>query len=479
MDLPGGLVMADRMEDRDGLRLEGLHLALGPLLPHWPAGAAAGRRAVRRRAHPRRGRAARPAAGAARADRPGRPGRAGAAAGGGRLVRRRAARPPGPSSTAAPRPPTSCAAASRARLLRWSLRGLPGPGRRRPGRPPRPAARGRPAATASCRRSTTSALARDVVGLDVGTAALVVAAHAPLLPRWRHVPDLLLAPVALLLLGRAGGAVGRRRPRPGRPHRRSPAVAGRGQPAGPTSPGCSSSGGAPPPHRTRCCGGPAAAGLLVVAALMLAVVPVGDRVVADLPVGIVWFNAMDVLLWAFVLAGRLVGRGGRDGAGRRLPVPGAGAGVRAAADVRAHRARGRRGQPGRARRGRRRRPTAGTSSRCRVAFGVFLLCVAAFSLWGPFAAPAGGDLAGGVLAETVGRRPAAAAGRPARAARRPARRSACRCSSAAAPVRCCPTPAWQLVKTLAVLLLLVVVRRRLPVLRPERFAEVGWVVLCR
>ena len=38
MDLPGGLVMADRMEDRDGLRLEGLNLSLGPLLPGWPAG---------------------------------------------------------------------------------------------------------------------------------------------------------------------------------------------------------------------------------------------------------------------------------------------------------------------------------------------------------------------------------------------------------------------------------------------------------
>ncbi|MCY7363819.1 MAG: hypothetical protein LH469_00610, partial [Frankiaceae bacterium] len=38
MDLPGGLVMADRVEDRDGLRLEGLNLSLGPLLPGWPAG---------------------------------------------------------------------------------------------------------------------------------------------------------------------------------------------------------------------------------------------------------------------------------------------------------------------------------------------------------------------------------------------------------------------------------------------------------
>ncbi len=38
MSLPGGLVMADRVEDRDGLRLEGLALRWGPLLPGWPAG---------------------------------------------------------------------------------------------------------------------------------------------------------------------------------------------------------------------------------------------------------------------------------------------------------------------------------------------------------------------------------------------------------------------------------------------------------
>ncbi len=40
-----------------------------------------------------------------------------------------------------------------------------------------------------------------------------------------------------------------------------------------------------------------------------------------------------------------------------------------------------------------------------------------------------------------------------------------------------PAWTWQLLKTLAVLAVLVVVRRRLPVLRPERFAEVGWVLL--
>jgi hypothetical protein len=38
MELPGGLVMADLGEDRDGLTLDRLHVALGPVLPEWPAG---------------------------------------------------------------------------------------------------------------------------------------------------------------------------------------------------------------------------------------------------------------------------------------------------------------------------------------------------------------------------------------------------------------------------------------------------------
>ncbi|WP_434617707.1 hypothetical protein [Arthrobacter sp. A5] len=38
MELPGGLPMADRGADRDGLKLDQLHLVLGPALPDWPAG---------------------------------------------------------------------------------------------------------------------------------------------------------------------------------------------------------------------------------------------------------------------------------------------------------------------------------------------------------------------------------------------------------------------------------------------------------
>jgi hypothetical protein len=38
MEMPGGVPMADRGPDRDGLMLDQLHLPLGPALPDWPAG---------------------------------------------------------------------------------------------------------------------------------------------------------------------------------------------------------------------------------------------------------------------------------------------------------------------------------------------------------------------------------------------------------------------------------------------------------
>ncbi|WP_217281326.1 hypothetical protein [Kibdelosporangium persicum] len=38
MQMPGGIVMADRAQDRDGLKLDVLHVPLGPILADWPAG---------------------------------------------------------------------------------------------------------------------------------------------------------------------------------------------------------------------------------------------------------------------------------------------------------------------------------------------------------------------------------------------------------------------------------------------------------
>lgn len=215
-------------------------------------------------------------------------------------------------------------------------------------------------------------------------------------------------------------------------------------------------------------------GLLVVAALMMAVVPLGGRVVADLPVGVVWFNAMDVLLWALVW---LLGWGAASAtalvAGYRylaqalayeLPlmfalIPPALAA--ASLDVRA--------------------VVAAQQDRWNVvempiAFAVFLLCVAAFAFWGPLSAPAGGDVAGGVLAEVSGvDRLLVLAGRHALLAAGAAFAVPLFLGGDAGPLL--PGWLWQLGKTLAVLAVLLVIRRRLPVLRPERFAELGWLVL--
>lgn len=38
MEMPAGLPMPERAEDRDGLKLDQLHVPLGPVLAHWPAG---------------------------------------------------------------------------------------------------------------------------------------------------------------------------------------------------------------------------------------------------------------------------------------------------------------------------------------------------------------------------------------------------------------------------------------------------------
>ncbi|MFH0241474.1 hypothetical protein ACGRHY_03330 [Streptomyces sp. HK10] len=42
MRMPGGLMMAGRAEDRDGLKLDVLNVPLGPVLPDWPAGLVVG-----------------------------------------------------------------------------------------------------------------------------------------------------------------------------------------------------------------------------------------------------------------------------------------------------------------------------------------------------------------------------------------------------------------------------------------------------
>lgn len=216
------------------------------------------------------------------------------------------------------------------------------------------------------------------------------------------------------------------------------------------------------------------AGLVVVALLMAVVVPVGGRTVADLSVGIVWFNAMDVLVWAVVwLAGwgsnsvyGLVGghRFLAQALSYELPLmfaltaPAVAAGSLRIGDV-----------------------VAAQSGLwfvvwMPVAFVVFLASVAGFSMWGPFGHPAGRDTAGGVLAEAAGvDRLLLLTGRYTLLAAGSGMAVALFLGGGAGPWL--PGWLWSLVKILAVLAVLVAARRRLPVVRADRLAPVAWLMV--
>mgnify|MGYP000704661660 CR=1 FL=1 len=136
------------------------------------------------------------------------------------------------------------------------------------------------------------------------------------------------------------------------------------------------------------------AGLLVTAALMVTVVPLGEWTIFDLDVGVMWFNAMDVMVWALVWltgwgansAHSLVGgyRFLAHGLGYELPLMFALVAPAIAAET----------------------LNVGAVAAAQeglwfavwmpVAFLVYLLGVAAFSVWGPFAPAIGTDVAGGV-----------------------------------------------------------------------------------
>lgn len=216
------------------------------------------------------------------------------------------------------------------------------------------------------------------------------------------------------------------------------------------------------------------AGLWVAAVLMVAVVPWGTWTVLDLDVGVVWFNAMDVLVWALVwLAGwganstyGLVGgyRFLAHGLGYELPLMFALVAPAIAAeslDV---------GRVATAQDG------LWFAVWMPVAFLVYLLGVAAFSVWGPFAPAIGTDVAGGARAELSGvDRLVFEAGRYALLAAGAAFAVPMFLGGGAGPLL--PGWAWVLVKTVALLAVLVWVRRRLPAFRPDTFLEVGWLVL--
>ncbi len=216
------------------------------------------------------------------------------------------------------------------------------------------------------------------------------------------------------------------------------------------------------------------AGLLVTALLMVAVVPLGGWTVADLAVGVVWFNALDVIVWALVW---LVGWGANSAhsliGGYRflalalayelplmfaLTAPAVGASSLNVGDVVE-------AQQG-----------LWFVVTMPVAFLVLVIGVIGFSVWGPFAHPAGADAAGGVLAELSGvDRLLVLAGRYALLVAGAAFTVAMFLGGGAGPLL--PAWLWTLLKVALLAAGMVAVRRRLPAIRPDRFVEVGWLVL--
>lgn len=215
-------------------------------------------------------------------------------------------------------------------------------------------------------------------------------------------------------------------------------------------------------------------GLLLAAALMVAVVPLGSAVLVDLDVGVVWFNAMDVAVWAFVW---LTGWGANSvlslvggyrflalALGYELPLmfaiatPAVAAGSLNVSVIGA-------AQGG-----------LWYGVWMPVALVIYLAAVVAFSVSGPFAAPLGTDIAGGARAELSGiDRLMFQAGQYALLAAGAAFSVPMFLGGGAGPLL--PGWAWTLVKTAAVLAVLVWVRRQVPALRPDKFMEVGWLVL--
>lgn len=214
--------------------------------------------------------------------------------------------------------------------------------------------------------------------------------------------------------------------------------------------------------------------LPLAAVLAAAVLPLGERPVADLSVGIVWFNAMEVLAWAAVwMAGwgpnsalSLVGgyRFVAQGLAYELPhmfaiiTAALGAGSLRITDIVAA------------------QREVWFVLLMPAAFVVYLLSAAAMAFWGPFDAPVGRDIGGGAEAELSGvDRLLFTSGRLLLLVVAAAMAVPLFLGGGNGPVL--PAWAWVAVKTTAVLALLVWARRRLPTLRMDRFTELAWVVL--
>ncbi|WP_328747313.1 NADH-quinone oxidoreductase subunit H [Streptomyces sp. NBC_00285] len=215
--------------------------------------------------------------------------------------------------------------------------------------------------------------------------------------------------------------------------------------------------------------------LLPVAAILAGVVlPLGFRSVSDLPEGIVWFNAMESLAWAAVwLAGwgpnsalSLIGGYRFLAQGLAYELPHMLAITTAALGAESLRV----GEVVDAQAG------LWFAVWMPVAFGIYLLSAMAMAFWGPFDQPAGRDVAGGAVAELSGAdRVLFLGGRWLLLVVASAFSVPLFLGGGHGPLL--PGWTWTVLKTAAVLTVLVWGRRKVPALRMERYVELAWVVL--
>ncbi|GAA0922148.1 complex I subunit 1 family protein [Pseudonocardia zijingensis] len=224
----------------------------------------------------------------------------------------------------------------------------------------------------------------------------------------------------------------------------------------------------------RVLGGIGGAALPVAAVLAAAVLPLGERPVADLSIGVVWFNAMEVVAWAAVW---MVGWGSNSALGLvggyrfvaqglAYELPHMFAIITAALGAESLRL-----------------TTIVDAQRdlwfvviMPVAFAVYLLSAAAMAFWGPFDTPLSREVAGGAAVELAGvDRLVFVGGRWLLLVVAAAMAVPLFLGGGVGPLL--PAWAWAVVKTAAVLALLVWLRRRFPAVRMDRFTEFAWVVL--
>jgi NADH-quinone oxidoreductase subunit H len=215
-------------------------------------------------------------------------------------------------------------------------------------------------------------------------------------------------------------------------------------------------------------------GVAVAAMLAVLVVPLGNHAVSDLSVGVVWFNAMEIVVWAALW---LTGWGSNSAyaliAGYRFVAQGLAyelphmfALVTAAVGAGSLRV----GQIIAAQDG------LWFVVWMPAAFVLFLVSALAMAFWTPFDQPVAADVAGGVAVELSGvDRLVLVAGRYLLLAAASAMAVPLFLGGGSGPLL--PAWAWSVLKTLAVLGVLVWLRTRVPTVRMDRFTEVSWMVL--